>query len=82
MIFLAYIKKKLYFCDRILGTLCKIGCKGTTKNPNTQENREKTSIILGFANRVAHQQHGECESEQLCWSLCQCRRMVFDPDQE
>ena len=54
MIFLAYIKKKLYFCDRILGTLCKIGCKGTTKNPNTQENREKTSIILGFAIRVAH----------------------------
>ena len=54
MIFLAYIKKKLYFCDRILGNSAKIGCKGTTKNPNTQENREKSSIILGFATRSAH----------------------------
>ena len=32
----------------------KIGCKGTTKNPNKQENREKTSIILGFATCGVH----------------------------
>ena len=53
LIFLAYFEKKQYFCGRNVTLFPKSGAKLLQKNETHKYFGEKSSIILGFALRIA-----------------------------